>query len=255
MREIGDTICFATSYNAPGKHDGDEFVREMVKFNNLVGQNSFVASHNLLKPTGKAKGGRRNDLRDQFYEYLFDFKHVGHMPGIKNFVFFMHGTWRALLGIGHNIWSTCTVADLIKLHGVKDETINIVLYACSCGRGKGIWRWKHEYDLKSNADMRGEFGFAMRLAKDLSDVGVHDYRIYAHTGAGHTTRYPHCVWITEEDNVIKRRKIVPYRSWASTDRKGRRQWIRWVNFLHKTPEGRFRAPFLTEAELAEVIGK
>lgn len=240
MKKIGNTVCFATSYNHRFRHDGDEFMREMGKFNQWNPNPTKLVP--ILKPS------KDYSLRAQFKLNLEE-----HQDGFSTFVFFMHGTWRALLGVDYNIWTAHLMADLIdKNCGIAP--LNIVLYACSCGRGKGAWNRIHEYDLRSNRGMRGEFGFAMRLAKSLSDISIHDYRIYAHTGAGHTTRYPHCVWINEDSGIIKRRKIVPYRSWASPDRKGRRQWLRWVNFLQQTKTGRFRAPFLTEAELTEIKG-
>jgi hypothetical protein len=241
MIKIGNTLCFATSYNRKFKHDGDEFMREMVKFSQW--------NPNPTKLVPIFKPNKDYSLKAQFRLSLKE-----PQDGFSTFVFFMHGTWRALLGVDYNIWTTHLMADCISKRCDLRPLVNIVLYACSCGRGKGVRNRIHEYDLRSNWDMRGEFGFAMRLAKDLTDIGIHDYRIYAHTGAGHTTRYPHCVWINEENGIIKRRKIVPYRSWASSDRKGRRQWLRWVDFLQQTKTGRFRAPFLTEAELAEIKG-
>lgn len=249
MREIGNTICFATSYNSPKKNDGDEFVREMHNFSNWTkrglvenfssDENSKTLCHRLTKP----------NPRMQFFERL---ESNNPEAQINTLVFFMHGTWRELIGIETNIWQTQTLARVFK--NVMIEPMNIVLYACGCGGGKGKWNNIHEYKLGSRYDMRGESGFAMRLAHDLSDIGFHDYRIFAHVGSGHVTKRPFCVWINEEDGFIKRREIVPYRSWASLDRKGRRQWLRWVKYIQETRDGRFRAPFLTDDELAEVIG-
>jgi len=268
MRELGITFCFATSYNSPKKHDGDEFMREMRLFNQCY-ESTYACEVRLKKPSFS-----NGTLREQFVHGL-----IGK-GDFQTIVFFMHGSWRSLYGIDHNIWTTDTIAKVFKIYCEKKKPLNIVLYACGCGGGKGKWKNIHEYRLGSRWDMRGEFGFAMRLAHDLSDAGIHDYRIFAHVGSGHVTERPFCVWITEEDRVksdtpkralialndkdfqnlaiektIVRREIVPYRSWASLDRKGRRQWLRWVKYLQETKDGRFRAPFLTDAELAEVIGE
>jgi hypothetical protein len=244
MKNIGNTICFATSYNKKGKHDGDEFMREMMKFGGAYGANK-VSQNAIMKGTSK-------ELREQIDDAITN-STVHYLS--QNFVFFMHGRWRELIGAGHSIWTTHELANTIGHFRDAEKPLSIVLYACSCGSGTKKWKNIHEYQLGSQWDMRGEFGFAMRLAKDLSDEGIHNYRIYAHLGSGHATKYPHCVWITEENEIIKRRNIVPYRSWASLDRKGRRQWLRWVKFLQETKTGRFEAPFLTEDELAEVIGE
>lgn len=246
MREIGNTICFTTSYNRPKKHDGDEFVREMEKFTKLI-EGNFENCY-MTKPTIAS-------LRKQFNNFLIDSLVDGDFQkDIHTFIFFMHGSWKWLYGIDHNIWTTHRVAQQIKKYAA-DEPLNIVLYACGCGGGKGKWKRIHEYKLGSRWDMRGEFGFAMRLANDLSETGIHNYRIFAHIGSGHVTKRPFCVWITEEENeVIKRRVIVPYHSWASPNRKGRRQWLRWVKFIQETKTGRFEAPFLTDDELTEIIG-
>lgn len=243
MRELGTTICFATSYNSPKKHDGDEFVREMRLFNQCY-ESTYACEVRLKKPSFS-----NGTLREQFVHGL-----IGK-GDFQTIVFFMHGSWRSLYGIDHNIWTTDTVAKVFKIYCEKKKPLNIVLYACGCGGGKGKWKNIHEYRLGSRWDMRGEFGFAMRLAHDLSDAGIHDYRIFAHVGSGHVTERPFCVWITENNNTIVRREIVPYHSWASLNRKGRRQWLRWVKYLQETKDGRFRAPFLTDAELAEVIGE
>jgi hypothetical protein len=273
MKDIGNTICFATSYNRKGKHDGDEFMREMSKFRQAYSATKIIGQNAITKGTDKK-------LREQIDKAITD--SIVHYYS-QNFVFFMHGWWRELIGAGHNIWTTHEIADTISHFRDDKKPLNIVLYACGCGGGTKKWKNIHEYHVGSRWDMRGEFGFAMRLANDLSELGIHDYRIFAHVGSGHVTERPFCVWITEEFNpnwfgskdppeikegsdaglwvntnvkrIIKRRTIVPYRSWASLDRKGRRQWLRWVKFLQETKTGRFEAPFLTEEELAEVIGE
>jgi hypothetical protein len=255
MRHIGNTICFATSYNRKGKHDGDEFVREMSKFEAFVKKKdlSYLINSVLLK---------QGNLRGQFAKELGEAHQLLRTVAYSStFVFFTHGWWRGLIGVDHTIWTTYRMAELIaEYRQERGEDINIVLYACGCGGGIKKWKNIHEYHLGSRWDMRGEFGFAMRLANDLSELGVHDYRIFAHTGRGHVTKRPFCVWITDEPNkintgrIIKRRTIVPYHSWASLNRRGRRQWLRWVKFIQETRDGRFQAPFLTEEELAEVIG-
>lgn len=251
MRRIGNTICLATSYNTPGKHDGDEFMREMDKFRNCH-RDSKVWRYGLEKKNSRKE--RMEHIDDQITNCI-----VNMFP--QNFVFFMHGWWKELIGSGYNIWLTHELANNISHFRLAKKPLNIVLYACGCGGGTKKWKNIHEYHLGSHWDMRGEFGFAMRLANDLSELGIHDYRIFAHIGRGHVTERPFCVWITDEPNktntgrIVKRREIVPYRSWASLDRKGRRQWIRWVKFMKETRNGRFQAPFLSEAELAEVIGE
>lgn len=242
MRKLGNTICFATSYNSPKKNDGDEFVREMYNFYNWTKSNldGMLLCHKLVQP----------NPRMQFFE---KFDNMDLEDSYNTLIVFMHGTWRGLMGIDTNIWQTHALAKVFK--NVMTEPINIVLYACGCGGGKGKWNSIHEYKLGSQYDMRGEFGFAMRLAHDLSDIGFHDYRIFAHVGSGHVTKRPFCVWINEEDGFIKRKEIVPYRSWASLNRKGRRQWLRWAKYIQETRDGRFRAPFLDQSELAEIIGE
>ncbi len=251
MREIGNTICFATSYNSPPKYpsDGDEFMREMYNFARFVKPICEKVEMNAL-----TKEKDNPSLWDPKTQFLRQLRHHENGSGPANtLAVFMHGYWRELLGVDLNIWQTHVLASRIKEHMV--EPINIVLYACGCGGGTKKWKNIHEYRLGSRWDMRGEFGFAMRLAHDLSEIGIHDYRIFAHVGRGHVTERPFCVWITEENGFVKRREIVPYRSWASPDRRGRRQWLRWVKYIQETRNGRFRAPFLTDAELAEVIGE
>lgn len=241
MKNIGNTICIATEYNKPKKHDGDEFMREMHLFKKYMKhKDNWIVEEKL-----KSRYNLRNNI-----EYI-----LKDNPSYQNLIFFMHGSWRALLGAEYNIWSCWRLAETIKETANLFKQINIVLYACSCGRGKDKWNRIHEFNTASNWEMRGEFGFAMRLANDLSELGIHDYQIYAHIGSGHTTKYPHCVRITEFHKLIMRRKIVPYYSWISTNFKNKYQWNRWKKYIQKTKTGRFEAPFLTDIELAKVIGK
>jgi hypothetical protein len=245
MKNIGDTICFATSYNRKRKNDGDEFMREMAKFQKeMTTEVSTIRCIALRDPTEYEVF----PLKNQICKKLKEFKKLN-----DNLVFFMHGWWRGLIGADYNIWTSHLLARAIQ--DFMKPAPTIILYACGCGGGKSKWKNIHEYRLGSRWDMRGEFGFAMRLANDLSELGVHDYRIFAHIGKGHVTKRPYCVWIIEDNGFIKRRIIVPYQSWASFNRKGRRQWIRWVNYIQKTKTGRFEAPFLTKKKLAEIIGE
>jgi hypothetical protein len=254
MRNSGNLFCIATGYNKPFRSDGDEFTQEMCHFMDAHYRETDLRwGFRLKKPGADKKLGKTiPSLRQQFSLFIDEC----YSETFNTFAFFVHGTWRSILGLNHNIWSVhmlaydiCQIADLTN-------PINIILYGCSMGTGAKNYKDIHEFDYSNTQmDMNGYYGVAMRLAFALTKVGVHNYRIYAHLGRGHTTRYPHCVWIEDhqEEKKIVRTRIVPYVGPLSSNKDGRKKWLSWEAYLKKTYSGRFIAPFLDDIDLEKIL--
>jgi hypothetical protein len=218
-------LCFATSTNRKGKHDGDYFVSEMRAYREYY-SNQMIETFEVPATITPAK--RRVLIVNRIAQCT---------QPIHALVFFMHGTSKSLLGAGLNIWNGYKLIDALR----GTESLSIVLYSCSNGAPTDP-RFDHCY-FESDIEMRGEYGFAMRLAWFCRERGIHA-RIYSHDRSGDTTRNPHVKMISNSDTSISRLGPV---------NPGDDLWKVWRERLRDHPNFRFRAPFLSidriEAEL------
>lgn len=148
-------LIICTAKNRIGKHDGDEFKREALRF-------SVLHKADGLYFRGEWPGKRRQ-LTETFL------RKAGELGGPVDVVaFFGHGGARDLYCTGHSRRHIPALADALAACLRKDRPVYVVLYCCLTGRG---------------------FGFADELDAALEARGL-DVRTISHTTAGHTTRNP-----------------------------------------------------------------
>jgi len=168
-----NTLCIAVIKGRQTK----EFDREV----DLFEEHWKAKNHNVtVVKLGKM---RPYDARGQVLKAIRQ-----HTGTIDRLVFFCHGTWRALK-CGWNVWNVSGLAQAIAQKASKE--LDVVLYACSCGRARGEWPWRMTSQSYKVGAVKGTEGFAARLIEALVAAKV-DARIYAHGSFGHTTRNPYC---------------------------------------------------------------
>jgi len=159
--------------------------------------------------------------------------------------FFCHGTWKHLK-LGWNVWNVGELASL--LGSVCSRRPKIILYACSCGRGKfeKKARWALPRKHVAAGFAKGFDGFAFMLA-DAFDVDCIP-RVYAHSAAGHTTKNPYMFDFydvvnvhNDEDKHIDRTGVI----WKTSP-----NWHRWFKLMRSESSTlRYRFPFMSDVEL------
>ncbi len=224
-------LLFASAHNRKGKRDGDEFVREMYKF-----------EHHLETEEANVKAiecyeKRYPDRRKEFLAELGQVDTVG---------LFCHGSKKWIYGIGYHVWNITHLARYLKKSHDKNYPMNIILYACSCGKGKGT-----EYPV---GQVPKKAGVAMMLANELAELDS-PFKITAHTTKGHTTRNPNCVFVTEKDGIIYKETVIPRvtRWQGKTLSLGRRRWLKWIKLLRDDPTFRFEFPFLEQHHILKIL--
>lgn len=226
-------LCFATSTNSKGKRDGDYFVSEAesyAKFYNGLGHT--VSVHKV--PAGKTTYAARKKLVLSV---------VKNNPLATRFSFFCHGSAKWLYGAGLSIWN---VVELVN--AINETDVKIALYACKNARWLDLStplgdRVKGDFDLNSG-EMRGEYGFAMRMAYYMA-LAPKKFSIFGHTTRGDTTHNPYCQLITRNGELIKREWIAePVPFWKRLSQpEAYKSWIDWKNSLWKDENLRFIVPF------------
>jgi len=152
--------------------------------------------------------------------------------------FFCHGTWKHLK-LGWHIWNVAELASL--LGSVCSDEPKVILYACSCGRGKyeeGS-RWKLLSKLMMRNDERGIDGFAFMLSSAFRKY--QSCEIFAHSSAGHTTKNPYVFRFDSSSNCVARKAHVV---------RGSQNWRRWYESMRSESSTlRYRFPFMSDVEL------
>lgn len=234
------TVLFATAKNSiwrklisgkvTFKKDGDEFVREMNHMISTLGDHVFYSA----KCYKKKYWARR-------IAFLKELKNA-HNP--NTIVLFCHGSKNRIFGIGYGLVNI----DMLAQH-IADNvngSVSIILYACSCGKGKGDRYHIGEVPVKA--------GVAMRLGDELARLGV-DFKIVAHISKGHATENPNCVYITKNGVSIHKQIVVERVTWwgGKKDPTGRKRWLTWVKMLKTNENFRFRFPFMSQIQIHQLL--
>lgn len=229
-----DILLFATAINSRirkwvsggrrFKRDGDYFVKEMKLMEKYQEDKTHVSYACFEKRP---------------YDRRFDFKSKLEKNEPKQIALFCHGSKNWIYGIGYAKWNIHKLAQHIA--SVTDNVI-VILYACSCGGGRG-----NQYPV---GKVPKKAGIAMLLGNELAKRDV-QFKIIAHTTRGDTTRNPNCVFITKELDVIFRQRIVKFVSrWSGRKNpEGRSRWLNWVDLLKNTDTFRFRFPYITKRQI------
>jgi hypothetical protein len=210
---------FAHTRNRPGFRDGDEFKREMHEMQ----QQCFHPSKCELVECRKKNYWLR---RKTFLSHL-------HKVEPTTIALFCHGSKHWIYGIGYNRDTIQLLAQYIKESVPTYDKVHIILYACSCGKGKG-----NSYPV---GGVPKKAGVAMMLADHLAMLDVR-FKIMAHTTRGHTTRNPNCVFIELGGGHIIKKTVVKRVSWwqGRKNPKGRKRWLEWVKRLRTDRWWRFK---------------
>lgn len=190
--------------NKKFRHDGDEFAREALAWSRA----NTPDDPSLPWPDSP----RLADVRDGRIR-----REIQDMYGLNVLAIFDHGTPKGLPRMRENLGNVKGLAETIA--GVTDK-IQIVLFACSCGRGWWWWKPKNKRNVCVNLnDYNPRNGYAIALCCELAKLGV-DAEIFAHLTAGHTTRNPHMAGVSPlvgGDLVWRTRLVEP----------GAPSWRRW----------------------------
>lgn len=225
-------------YQSTG-HGSGEFTREAKKATKVW----WDEGHEVWLAPVKYHRWRQWKMRDRLKRVVNEY--MGHGVKFDAVAFFCHGTWKHLK-LGWHIWNVGELASL--LGSVCSRRPKIILYACSCGRGKFEKKARWALPRKSVAAgfAKGFDGFAFMLA-DAFDVDCIP-RVYAHSAAGHTTKNPYMFDFydvvnvhNDEDRHIDRVGVV----WKTSP-----NWDRW--FMRMRSESstlRYRFPFMSDVEL------
>lgn len=185
-----EPLIFCTPENRIGKHDGDEFLREAIRFRDIHGGDLV-----LLEGTKKQKlDGWTTACQNR----------AG--SNAKVVAFFGHGMPNSLPGL----WSVNTLqrcADSLALCLAQDG--DVVLYSCQAGL---------------------PLGFADQLCKACQRAWGFTGRIWGHTTAGHTTKNPNCTVypaVTEGAWVVAPRSKL-WSAWVSAMKTDYRYHF-WTN--------------------------
>lgn len=210
------------------KKDGDYFVREMEAMGDQW------VNPTMVKCYKKAYWLRRK-------EFLMGLKET---LDPRTIAIFCHGSKNWIFGIGYNKKNIERLAQHIKDTGTKK--VFIVLYACSCGRGKG--------DRYPIGDVPRKAGIAMMLANELAIRNV-TFKIIAHTTKGRATMNPNCVFITKELDMIFKQIVIPRvtRWQGKKNPKGRVRWLEWIRLLRENATFRFRFPYWDQRQVEDIV--
>lgn len=219
-------LLFAHTRNRPGFHDGDEFKREMYKMAKVYPLNTSIECRK------KAYWLRRK----MFTEAMTPAE-------TKTIAIFCHGSKHWIYGIGYN---RKLIENLALLIHANTENVKIILYACSCGKGKG-----NQYPI---GEVPYNAGVAMMLADELAKLHIR-FKIIAHTTRGHTTMNPNVVFIEKKPGSIVKYFPVKRVTWwqGKKDPEGRKRWLKWVKMLRTDPTFRFRFPYMTVPQIHEIL--
>lgn len=209
------------------KKDGDYFVREMEAMGDQW------TNPTMVKCYKKAYWLRRR----MFIEEL-----KASIP--RTIAIFCHGSKHWIFGIGYNRKNIKQLAQYIKNTGT--EKVFIILYACSCGKGKG--------DRYPIGTVPKKAGVAMMLADELAKLGV-NFKIIAHTTRGRATMNPYCVFITKELNMIFKQVVIKRvtRWQGKKDPIGRKRWLRWIEMLEENTDFRFKFPYMKQRQVVDIV--
>lgn len=233
-----DILLFATAINSRirkwvsgqrrFKRDGDEFVREMIQMKRCQEDKTHFSFECYTKRP---------------YDQRFEFKDKLEYTKPKQIALFCHGSKNWIYGIGYAKWNIHKLAQHIA--AVTDNVI-VILYACSCGGGRG-----NQYPV---GKVPKKAGIAMLLADELAKRNV-QFKIIAHPTRGHTTKNPNAVFIERVSDLIVRNRIVKFVSrWRGRkDPNGRKRWLNWVDLLRNTDTFRFRFPYMTKRQIHEML--
>jgi hypothetical protein len=241
-------LTLATAINKKGRRDGDYFCSEMFRGKSVWLKENLITTIGHDKLKARKAPARRAAVREAIEQF-------GGNSHLDVFAIFGHGLWNALPAAGYNNWN---VRDLAHTLSRVTQEIKIILYCCSCGRGKGQFK-KPDIKLPSTniAEVPGKAGWAMRLAGALQEMGL-GFEIFAHTTAGKTAKNPFLVRIyQDEDFSIVREQVVPYVSkWQRhNDPAGRRRWVAWQDLVRNDPVFRFQFPFLNQGDIDALVGE
>jgi hypothetical protein len=230
MPNFNRIVLFATAKNRPGFKDGDEFVREMQamskKFDDPIMTRCYKRAYWLR--------------RKEFLEDLIPTES-------KTIALFCHGSKHWIYGIGYNRVNINLLADQLK---DNCERATIILYACSCGKGKG-----KNYPVGS---VPKKAGVAMMLSDALHKRGM-KVKTIAHTTRGHATRNPNVVFIEKKNalstDFIVKKTVVKRVSWwkGRKDKIGRKRWLIWIKMLRNDPTFRFDFPYMSIEEIHSIL--
>lgn len=201
-----------------GKHkrDADEFLREAHAFNRAHEHRDGVNVFDNQLPNIRRREELLRRLRNT-------------QPGeLDVLAVFCHG-WPTGIQLGFSLANVRGLAKELKT--VAAPKLTVALYCCSTGAD----------DDGSDADETkpgpgGDGGFADKLRDELCELGI-AATVFAHSLAGHTTRLPY-VRVFEPAERAGGRWVV------SPDSPLWPAWRRWLS-----GDGRFRYPFLSQAEL------
>ncbi len=239
---MSDALCIAYARNSwwesrkRFRKDGDEFVREANRFAGGFDKNGIDAV--VRQYTSK----NRLALRSMTIEDIAD------NAGFKTLAFFCHGSWKHMYGTGHQIWNVTELARAISLDCVGDPTI--LLFACSCGRGKKVPPLKKRKAIVVRARVFGKDGFAARLSAELGGLGVRA-KVFAHTTKGHTTRNP-MLCVTTTDPNARTTTTVYYREHIIAS-AGTGAWKRFCRLMREDPTFRFDVPYMKMDEVLDMV--
>jgi len=245
-----NTLCIATARNSwstkgGGKwlHDGDYFVSEMTHFirHEEVTHGADVVGKMY---TNKNRLALRSRTIDD----------IQNNPGFDTLAFFCHGSWKWLFGTGHQIWNLSELASAIASSCYIDKRaqrrVTIVLYACSCGRGKWVLPWSKRRALVERTSIQGQHGFAHMLSAELGARGVVAH-VFAHTAKGDTTRNPLLCRVTTDPDT--RLTITLHYREGIKQELGKEAWTRFCALMRDDPAFRFNIPFMSMNEVLDNV--
>ena len=245
-----NTLCIATARNSwstkgGGKwlHDGDYFVSEMTRYlhHDEVAHGSDVVCKMYTSKNRLALRSRTiEDIQDN--------------PGFDTLALFCHGSWKWLFGTGHQIWNLSELASAIASSCYIDKRaqrrVTIVLYACSCGRGKWVLPWSKRRALVERTSIQGQHGFAHMLSAELGARGV-VVHVFAHTAKGDTTRNPLLCRVTTDPDT--RLTITLHYREGIKQELGKEAWTRFCALMRDDPAFRFNIPFMSMNEVLDNV--
>ena len=250
-KQMTNTLCIATARNSwslkgGGKwlHDGDYFVSEMTRF---IRHEEVTHGADVVGKMYTSKN--RLALRSRAIEDIQD------NPGFDTLAFFCHGSWKWLFGSGHQIWNLSELASAIASScyvdpATKQPRVTIILYACSCGRGKRVVPWSRRQAIVERSSIQGQHGFAHMLSAELGTLGV-KARVFAHTAKGDTTRNPLLCRVKTDPKTLVTTTI-HYREFIKQE-LGKEAWTRFCGLMRDDPVFRFNVPFMKINEVLDNV--
>ena len=163
---------------------------------------------------------------------------------------FAHGWWHRIGGAGVNIYDCSTLADRIMQTGAR----KVILYSCSCGRGKFEWPYGNQVkEYRGAGKVKPRDGVALRLGDELAIDG-YPSQIVAHTCFGDTTRNPYACRVSSLGfNGVVRTPVVA-RVKENQYPKGAGRWARWRKALKET-DLKYNFPFMGDVEIIDHLDK